>query len=104
MKTPGDIDGDGSQHDRDIDRVADVIPLRPGASAAGAVPNPEVIARIEAILERAKSGELQAFAMVSVLQSQHNGTEWCAADGWFHEIVSGLSVLTHRFIAENGWR
>lgn len=83
--------------------MKNVVPLRAvAAKPAEPLPNPEVIARLEAALERARTGELQAFALVSVISSQHNGTEWCATDGWYHEIVSGLTLLQHRFIADNG--
>jgi len=73
----------------------------PGAGE-GSPPVQEVIDRLEAALVRARAGSLRSFALVSVETRCVVATEWCATDGFFHEISSGLALIQYRFQRDNG--
>lgn len=81
--------------------MTNVVALPGIAAGKEAPPVAEVIGRLEAALERARKGELRAFALVSVASRGVVGSEWCECDGWFHEINSGLATLHYRFLKDN---
>lgn len=64
-------------------------------------PAPDVVEALEAALERARSGALRSFAMVTILGYQNCTTEWAGSDGWYHEITSGIVTLQYRWLRDN---
>lgn len=59
--------------------------------------NPEIIKLLINLLDRARSGELVAFGMVSVNPRGTVGTAWCSGQGrHHHELASGALTLATR--------
>jgi hypothetical protein len=59
--------------------------------------NPEIISMLINLLDRARTGELVAFGMVSVNPRGTVGTAWCSDGGrHHHELASGALSLAHR--------
>lgn len=62
--------------------------------------DPDVVADIEQLLERAQSGELRAFAYATVNEQQAWGTGWCGGAGTRHLLSTAIHGLAHRYTAK----
>ena len=62
-------------------------------------PDPELIERIESILEEAKSGELRGIAYALVRTDGGQGVGWTGVDGTRHLLASGIMMLHHNYAA-----
>lgn len=61
--------------------------------------NPDMVAAIESLLARAKSGELRGFAYATFAVGNITGTGWEGSDGARHPIASAIMMLHHRYAA-----
>lgn len=65
----------------------------PGVVAAAGTPQPNVIERLEGLLELAKSGEIQAFAYAAVDRENASSNGWSGD----HDMMSAIAFLFHRY-------
>lgn len=75
--------------------MSDVVKLQ----VVQTVPEPdgEIIAVIEDLLARAKSGDLQAIAYCTVSDDGVVGTGWAGTDGTRHPLGMAVSILSVRY-------
>lgn len=62
-------------------------------------PNPDMVAEVERLLERAKSGELRGLAYATFATGDITGTGWVGSDGSRHPLSSAIAMLSHRYAA-----
>ena len=73
-----------------------VIPFRVVEPERGE-PDADVIAVLEALLERAKAGELAAIAYAAVDTEHSLATGWEGISGTRYPIATALAILHHRY-------
>ena len=78
--------------------MADVVRLWGGVSECSVVP--EIVETIERLLDRAKSGELQAFAFATVDGGAALATGWDGNEGTRDAMGASVSLLQSRYFAE----
>jgi len=61
--------------------------------------NPDLVATLESLLARAKSGELRGLAYATFATGNVTGTGWEGSDGSRHPISSAIMMLHHRYAA-----
>ena len=61
-------------------------------------PVPEVVAEIEALLERARQGEIRGFAISCCLTERCAGTTYVVGDGGVASLVYGVQELNLRLM------
>lgn len=76
-------------------RMPEVVPFTPWECA----PNPKVVGMISAMLDKAQSGEVQAFAFVAVRKDR--GTITGFAGGFTTTLQGATLELQHRMITED---
>lgn len=59
--------------------------------------NPDMVAVIEDLLDRAKSGELRGLAYATFASGDITGTGWEGSDGSRHPLSSAIAMLQHRY-------
>lgn len=60
-------------------------------------PDPEIVERLEQLLELAKAGELTAIAYTCCHVDQTFGTGWIGGHGTRDKLNLGITVLGHRY-------
>lgn len=75
--------------------MSNVIALAPGNIPGE--PDPEIIATLEGLLERAKSGELTGLAYATVTLDGTQGTGWQGVAGTRHPLGTAVMMLSHRY-------
>jgi hypothetical protein len=73
-----------------------IVPFRLVQSAP-AEPDADLIAVLEALLERAKAGELAAIAYAAVDKEHSLATGWEGISGTRYSIATALAILHHRY-------
>jgi hypothetical protein len=76
--------------------MTDIIKLVPRTVDDG--PDAEVIERIEALLERARAGEIAGIAYAVVQPGGMMGTGWCGGNGTRDRLGFALNILRHRYV------
>lgn len=77
--------------------MADVIVLHEGKAPKGSEPQPDVVRVVEELLQRAKSGDIQAIAVTVVRANARIGTAWDGSErGYRHQLMAGVAMLEHR--------
>ena len=59
--------------------------------------NPDMVAVVEDLLDRAKSGELRGLAYATFASGDITGTGWEGSDGSRHPLSSAIAMLQHRY-------
>lgn len=73
--------------------VGELLKLVPPAPRA---PNHDAVQLVEGLLERVKSGRVQAAALVQVEEDGGVGTAYSQSDCWHHHLCSGAARLALR--------
>lgn len=79
-------------------RMSDIIKLIPKDEQKGPKPDPEVIERLEDLLARAKTGEIDGLAYVVTGTPGNFGTGWTCDSPIRDRLGLGIQVLQHRYI------
>jgi len=75
--------------------MSNVISLAPG-NVPGE-PDPDIIATLEGLLERAKSGEMTGIAYATVAIDGTQGTGWNGVAGTRHPLGTAVMMLSYRY-------
>lgn len=59
--------------------------------------NEDMVATLESLLARAKSGDLRGFAYATFSIGDITGTGWEGSDGSRHPLSSAISILQQRY-------
>jgi hypothetical protein len=76
-------------------QVSNVISLAPG-NVPGE-PDPDIIAVLESLLERARQGHLTGLAYATVALDGAQGTGWSGVAGTRHPLGTAVMMLNHRY-------
>lgn len=74
------------------------LPGQPLQTPRSSEPQPDVIAFIEALLVRAKSGDIQAIAVATVLNAEETGDGWKPGKtAYSHQLMAAIGDLQFRY-------
>ncbi len=75
--------------------MSSVVEFKPGCIPGK--PDEEIIATIETLLERAKSGDLSSIAYATTSVDGKKGTGWTGIAGTRDPLAAAISMLNHRY-------
>lgn len=77
--------------------MAEVVTLR--GEAVRAEPDADLVEHLEALLARARAGDLRAVAYATVDDAGTAGSGWSGVFGTRHPLGSAVLMLSHRYAA-----
>lgn len=71
-----------------------VVPF--GTQAQPGEPVPDVLATLEELLRRARTGDIRALAYATVTEGRVLGSGWTGVAGTRNDLVASVTLLSHR--------